>query len=322
MSYFLLQKKLGLHRSFWILCFLIFFLFSLSNLSFAFGLVRHNGGIYFDLDNGKFISNRWVWLDNNGDGWHELYCFDTSGKLLISTVTPDGYYVNEYGALYQPQSGRVYVFKDDGLYLIPLSTSADSLASIPALPTQGSQLATQETKPVIIMQNSSSGSIDTSSIKETSSGVSSANTSSAYLKNNIVAKDSATEDVATAYIYGGSSWKNVMAINKDGGSITFNKPDAYNSISLSVAHTKNYSNSASYCIFNIYADDDLIGSYEDFNNSSPQQIEVSFSKSTQRIRFELEMASDEDEEEDDNIKTKTIYFKDARYRNIKGAFDE
>lgn len=40
----------------------------------------------------------WQWVDGNSDGAAECYYFDSNGYMLESTVTPDGYMVNENGA--------------------------------------------------------------------------------------------------------------------------------------------------------------------------------------------------------------------------------
>lgn len=53
---------------------------------------------WYDNEDGTWASNGWKWIDGNGDGTAECYCFDSSGWLYTNTVTPDGYTVNENGA--------------------------------------------------------------------------------------------------------------------------------------------------------------------------------------------------------------------------------
>lgn len=55
-------------------------------------------GWRYQEDDGSYVVNRWQWIDGNGDGVCESYCFDESGYAYINTVTPDGYQVNEAGA--------------------------------------------------------------------------------------------------------------------------------------------------------------------------------------------------------------------------------
>lgn len=50
----------------------------------------NNDGIYSTLT--------WQWIDGNGDGISESYCFDGDGFLYTNTITPDGYSVNKDGA--------------------------------------------------------------------------------------------------------------------------------------------------------------------------------------------------------------------------------
>lgn len=56
-----------------------------------------NGWTYQN-DDGSYLVNCWQWLDGNGDGIAESYYFDSSGRCLTDTVTPDGYTVDANGA--------------------------------------------------------------------------------------------------------------------------------------------------------------------------------------------------------------------------------
>lgn len=40
---------------------------------------------------------KWYWLDGNGDGTSECYCFNDGGWLFTNCTTPDGYQVNADG---------------------------------------------------------------------------------------------------------------------------------------------------------------------------------------------------------------------------------
>lgn len=55
-------------------------------------------GWWWREDNGSYPANAWCWLDGNQDGVSECYYFDGNGYMLVNTVTPDGYQVNESGA--------------------------------------------------------------------------------------------------------------------------------------------------------------------------------------------------------------------------------
>ena len=52
----------------------------------------------YDHQDGTFANSGWFWIDGNGDGVAESYCFDGEGWLYVNTTTPDGYEVNENGA--------------------------------------------------------------------------------------------------------------------------------------------------------------------------------------------------------------------------------
>lgn len=49
-------------------------------------------------DDSTYCTNCWQWIDGNGDGIAESYCFDAQGNLLVNTTTPDGYTVDANGA--------------------------------------------------------------------------------------------------------------------------------------------------------------------------------------------------------------------------------
>ena len=63
---------------------------------------------WFDFGGGKFATG-WNWLDGDHDGVSERYYFDGDGWLLTATVTPDGYTVNENGALTDGGNVRIMV---------------------------------------------------------------------------------------------------------------------------------------------------------------------------------------------------------------------
>lgn len=56
------------------------------------------GKWYYDKGDGVREKNSWQWLDGNGDGIAECYCFDADGWMYAAALTPDGYEVNENGA--------------------------------------------------------------------------------------------------------------------------------------------------------------------------------------------------------------------------------
>ncbi len=47
---------------------------------------------------GTYPVSSWRWIDDDGDGVCQCYCFDEDGYLLTDTVTPDGYRVDGDGA--------------------------------------------------------------------------------------------------------------------------------------------------------------------------------------------------------------------------------
>ena len=52
---------------------------------------------YQNVDN-TYFNNGWNWIASNNDGIAECYYFNADGTILINTITPDNYIVNENGA--------------------------------------------------------------------------------------------------------------------------------------------------------------------------------------------------------------------------------
>ena len=53
---------------------------------------------WYDLGNGQYYMSSWQWIDGNGDGIAECYCFDENGWMYENAITPDRFTVNENGA--------------------------------------------------------------------------------------------------------------------------------------------------------------------------------------------------------------------------------
>ena len=53
---------------------------------------------WYDNGDGTRANNEWRWIDGDGNGIAECYCFDANGWLLTNTITPDAYTVDANGA--------------------------------------------------------------------------------------------------------------------------------------------------------------------------------------------------------------------------------
>lgn len=71
---------------------------SSSILSLASEWKQNDKGCWLEYDDGSYPVSEWVWVDDDNDGMYECYYFDHDGYLLVNTITPDNYTVNEYGA--------------------------------------------------------------------------------------------------------------------------------------------------------------------------------------------------------------------------------
>lgn len=53
---------------------------------------------WYDNGDGTRAASEWRWIDGDGNGTAECYCFDADGWLLTNTITPDFYTVDANGA--------------------------------------------------------------------------------------------------------------------------------------------------------------------------------------------------------------------------------
>lgn len=67
--------------------------------AFAGSWQQDNTGWWYLNDDESYPVCGWQWIDGNADGIAELYYFNDAGYCLMDTVTPDGYVVNESGAM-------------------------------------------------------------------------------------------------------------------------------------------------------------------------------------------------------------------------------
>lgn len=71
---------------------------SMSTTAFAGTWNQDASGWWWQNDEGSVPKSSWQWIDGDGDGIAESYCFDENGYLYTNTTTPDGYMVNGDGA--------------------------------------------------------------------------------------------------------------------------------------------------------------------------------------------------------------------------------
>ncbi len=75
---------------------------------------RNDIGWWWETSFGTYPTNSWCRIDGNHDGIQERYYFDENGYLLVNTITPDNYIVNENGACVI--DGEVCQSKTDTIY--------------------------------------------------------------------------------------------------------------------------------------------------------------------------------------------------------------
>lgn len=81
---------------------------------------------WYANEDGTWANSGWFWIDGNNDGIAENYYFDAQGWMYANTTTPDGYVVNENGAMVL--DGQVAIQVVQALETAPaVDAAADSI---------------------------------------------------------------------------------------------------------------------------------------------------------------------------------------------------
>ncbi len=85
---------------------------SVSIPAFAGSWQEDGSGWWWREDDGSYPVSEWKWIDGDGDGTAECYCFNSAGYLYTDCITPDGYRVNASGA-WEDENGAVQLRQAD-----------------------------------------------------------------------------------------------------------------------------------------------------------------------------------------------------------------
>ncbi len=78
--------------------------------------------------NGSVARNQWLWIDGNGDGWAECYCFDNDGYMLsgcyydYSLINNEGKWVDDYGTPYLSETADEWTARETQQVSYPTGT--------------------------------------------------------------------------------------------------------------------------------------------------------------------------------------------------------
>ena len=83
---------------------------------------------WYSNEDGTWANSGWFWIDGNNDGIAENYYFDAQGWMYANTTTPDGYVVNENGAMVL--DGQVAIQVVQAPETAPAVDAADSISGV------------------------------------------------------------------------------------------------------------------------------------------------------------------------------------------------
>ena len=118
-----------------------------------------------------------------------------------------------------------------------------------------------------------------------------------------------TEKVTNVKIYGGEIWEDAILLSGNGAYIKFNLKDN-NYLRFEVAHqTHGESTADTDCRLDLYIGDNVVASYDEFNDSDPEVVEEWFQDGEKKIMLKLVITGD--------APGRKVYLHNARLRKVK-----
>ena len=124
----------------------------------------------------------------------------------------------------------------------------------------------------------------------------------------ITSKNKCDEKVIETYIYGGSSWNDVLVLNGNGASVKF-KLDKNNYIRFEVAHQTHGEETRDTDItLDLYVDGQLIDSLDEFVDSEPQVVEE-YLEDAKTVELKVNITK--------GATGRKVYIRNGRFKKVK-----
>ena len=118
-----------------------------------------------------------------------------------------------------------------------------------------------------------------------------------------------TEKATNVKIYGGDIWEDAILLSGNGAYIKFDLKDN-NYMRFEVAHqTHGESTADTDCRLDLYIGDNVVASYDEFNDNVPEVVEEWFQDGEKKIMLKLSITGD--------APGRKVYLRNARLRKVK-----
>lgn len=131
------------------------------------------------------------------------------------------------------------------------------------------------------------------------------------LSNFVNVSTKFTKEVASTKIFGGSTWKNCMLLSGNEAYVKFDVK-GYNYLTVEVAEQSHVvsDDNETYTYLEVFEDGESVATYDGFNDSDPETIEIYFDENeTKTIAFKLFVSG--------TYTTRKVYMRNGRLRRIK-----
>lgn len=131
------------------------------------------------------------------------------------------------------------------------------------------------------------------------------------LKNFVNVSTKFTKDIASTKIFGGSTWKDCMLLSGNEAYVKFDVK-GYNYLTVEVAEQSHVvsDDNETYTYLEVFENGESIGTYDGFNDSDPETIEIYFDESeTKTIAFKLYVSG--------TYTTRKVYMRNGRLRRLR-----
>lgn len=135
------------------------------------------------------------------------------------------------------------------------------------------------------------------------------------LSNFVTVGTKFTKEVASTKIFGGSTWKHCMLLSGNEAYVKFDVK-GYNYLTVEVAEQSHVvsDDNETYTYIEVFEDGESIATYDGFNDSDPETIEIYFDENeTKTIAFKLFVSG--------TYTTRKVYLRNGRLRKIRDEME-
>lgn len=315
----------------------------MSSNAYAGTFLDVDGHKMYATDNGTIVKDSWIWIDTNNDSIAECYRFDKDGYIAINYEDQYGRKTNDKGQLIEGDivikkmlsNGKIIKDSDKpdyGIFSIigniinrnkdtsdknkkkseieyeslPYDVSGTNNGILYNIDTDDGSVIGPNVTPengVIYAGGRESTIEDNVQYDKKEKAIAGKD-----IRKFISAKNKCTEKVDSVYVYGNDIWNDCLELSGYDASVKF-LLDGYNYMYFEVSHQTHYEETDDTNLtLDMYVDNELVESFDEFVDGDPEIIEEYFDKGK---TVELKV----------NIKSgslgRKVYIRHGRFRKIK-----